>query len=103
MNFYRNDIFILLQPTSPLRSTLHINDALKIMAEKQVTQNLVSITKVNHPIEWTNTIPYDLSLKNFISKKNRNKRSNEFPSRYIINGSIYILKVWSFLKEKSFA
>lgn len=98
----RNDIFILLQPTSPLRSTLHINDALKIMGEKQFVQNLVSITKVNHPIEWTNTIPNDLSLKNFITEKIKNKRSNDFPSRYIINGSIYILKVWSFFREKSF-
>ena len=41
-------------------------------------------------------------MKHFMQKENKNKRSQDFSPRYIINGSIYILKIRSFLKNKNF-
>jgi len=96
----KNDIFILLQPTSPLRMTSHIDDALKVFLKNRFVENIVGISKLDHPIEWSNSIPKNLSMQNFMITKN--KRSQDFIPHYIINGSIYILKIRSFLKNKSF-
>jgi len=98
----KNDLFILLQPTSPLRTTSHIDDAIKTFEKNRFIDNVVGISKLDHPIEWSNELPSNLSMTNFIQQTNKDKRSQDFPSRYIINGSIYILRIRSFLKEKSF-
>lgn len=98
----KNDIFILLQPTSPLRNTSHIDNALKIFEKNRFVENVVGISKLDHPIEWSNTVPKNLSLKHFTQNSSRNKRSQDYISRYIINGSIYILKIRSFFKNKNF-
>ena len=97
-----NDLFILLQPTSPLRKTSHIDNALKLFEKNRFIENVVGISKLDHPMEWTNSIPNNLSMQNFMKTKNKNKRSQDFIPRYIINGSIYILKIRSFLRNKQF-
>ena len=98
----KNDLFILLQPTSPLRKTSHIDDAIKIFEKNRFIENIVGVSKLDHPIEWSDQLPNNLSMKHFMQKENKNKRSQDFSPRYIINGSIYILKIRSFLKNKNF-
>lgn len=44
---WSTDILVLLQPTSPLRRTKHIDDALTIMFEQQV-DTVVSVVEVPH-------------------------------------------------------
>lgn len=44
---YRPDVIILLQPTSPLRKSKHIHDALEIFFSKE-PDTVVSVTKVPH-------------------------------------------------------
>jgi CMP-N,N'-diacetyllegionaminic acid synthase len=98
----KNDIFILLQPTSPLRNTSHIDNALKIFEKNRFVENVVGISKLDHPIEWSNTVPKNLSMRYFTQKGNSNKRSQDYAPRYLINGSIYILKIRSFFKNRNF-
>ena len=98
----KNDIFILLQPTSPLRNTSHIDNALKIFEKNRFVENVVGISKLDHPIEWSNTVPKNLSMRCFAQKGNSNKRSQDYAPRYLINGSIYILKIRSFFKNRNF-
>jgi CMP-N,N'-diacetyllegionaminic acid synthase len=98
----KNDLFILLQPTSPLRTTSHIDAAIKLFEKNRFIDNIIGISKLRHPIEWSNELPLNLSMQNFVKKNNRGKRSQDFSNRYIVNGSIYILKIRSFLKEKRF-
>lgn len=95
-----NNIIILLQPTSPLRTTSQIDEAIDLFRKKNFLENLVSITKLNHPVEWAIELTDNLSLKN--SNHLNSKRSQEFTQKYILNGSIYILNVRAFLKEKRF-
>ena len=45
------DYFILLQPTSPLRQTKDIDQALELM-EKKNASSVVSVVKAVRPIEW---------------------------------------------------
>lgn len=96
----KNSIIILLQPTSPLRTTSHIDEAIQVFKGKRFIENLISITKLDHPTEWSQEVGEDLSLKGFNFFNNR--RSQDFPRRYMINGSIYIMNARALLKHKSF-
>jgi len=95
---YTPDIIVLLQPTSPLRTFVDIDKAIKIFIRKRA-EALISIT------EWDNKC-----LKCFFMKKGilQGIVNNEFPfmSRqilpkiYIPNGAIYIVLEKKFRKHK---
>ncbi len=91
---------MLLQPTSPLRDARHIDCAIKSLIDKGAN-SIVSVCEVKHPVEWTNTIPSNLLLDDFLTNKVKNKRSQDFPRRYQLNGAIYLLKIKKFLDEES--
>ena len=95
------DYFVLLQPTSPLRTSKHIDEAIDYMYNKNADA-VISVCEVDHPVEWCNTLPEDKSLKNFISKDVLGKRSQDLPKRYRVNGAIYIVNTDRFLEEKTF-
>ena len=103
------DYVLLLQPTSPLRDCFDIDNAIEFLFKKDA--NLVlGVSKLKHPIQWSNKIPKNLSMENFISEIGDIKRSQDYEPNYIINGAIYIIKVPMLLKtkqliikEKSFA
>ena len=94
------EYFILLQPTSPLRTHHHIDEAIAFLVNKNANA-VVSVTDVDYPIEWTLVLPDDLSMDNEISKMRTNKRSQELIKRYRLNGAIYINSVKNILDNKS--
>ena len=85
------DYILLLQPTSPLRTSAHIDDSIELLIERSA-DSVIGVTKVSHPIEWTNTLPENLSMDNFISRDAYFTRSQDFTQRYQINGAIYFIK-----------
>jgi len=95
------DYILLLQPTSPLRDANHIDEALGMLVDK-TAKGVISVCKVEHPLEWTNSLPADGSMDSFIDRKNINKRSQDLQERYRINGAIYVANTVDLLKEKTF-
>lgn len=95
------DYIVLLQPTSPLRTSKHIDEAIEYLYNKNADA-VISVCEIDHPVEWCNTLPDDKSLKNFISKDVLGKRSQDLPKRYRVNGAIYIVNTDKFLEEKTF-
>ena len=100
---------LLLQPTSPLRNAQHIDRSVETLIEKNA-DSIVGVTEVSHPVEWTNTLPIDASMDDFISDEVYFTRSQDFPKRYRINGAIYLIKKSSLItsgkmisKNNSFA
>lgn len=93
------DIIILLQPTSPLRTTLDIDNAIKLFITKKLT-TLVSITELNYPHEWILN-KNKSNYINFINKKVSNNRQ-QTKKYYQANGAIYMSTVKYFLKYKNF-
>lgn len=85
------DIVVLLQPTSPLRTSQNIKEAINLFIEKDA-DIVTSVTKTPHPIEWCNVLPENSSLHDFVKKENANKRRQEFVQSYTLNGAIYIVK-----------
>ena len=80
INFYKTkgepfEYVILLQPTSPLRTTEDIDHAFEMLNEE--TKAIVSVCETEHPPLWSNTLPKDLSMKDFLAKEILNKRSQD--------------------------
>jgi len=95
------DYTILLQPTSPLRTSQHIDEAFEILIDKNA-DSVVSVCEDEHCPLWSNTLSKDLNMKNFIIDDIKNKRSQDLPKYYRLNGAIYIAKTKQLLYEKTF-
>ncbi len=85
------NIVILLQPSSPLRISQHIDEALELFIQKKAF-SVVSVTPCEHSPLWSNTLPIDNSMSNFIAPE-AIKRSQELETYYRINGAIYIFNI----------
>jgi CMP-N,N'-diacetyllegionaminic acid synthase len=94
------EYLIFLQPTSPLRTAEHIDAAIELLLEKR-GDSVIGVTKTSHPIEWTNTLPKDLSMEGFFRPEYDGVHSRDFPVRYQLNGAIYINRVTTLLQSKS--
>ena len=100
-NTFTFDYVVLLQPTSPLRNENHIYDAINLL-EKKNADAIISVCKTEYSPSWCNALPKNFSMKSFLKKNILNKRSQDLKNYYRLNGAIYICKINSFLKERSF-
>lgn len=102
------DILTVLQPTSPLRDAQDIQHAWKFFQEKNADM-ISSVCEMNHSPLWSNTLPEDLSLKNFEDERIVYIPRQNLPIYYRENGAIYIVKSQILLtknniyKENSYA
>jgi CMP-N,N'-diacetyllegionaminic acid synthase len=95
------DFIVLLQPTSPLRTSNHIDEAIEQLI-KLNADAIISVTEVDHSPLWCNILPESLSMENFISENIKHKRSQDLPKFYRLNGAIYICKTKKFIEEDTF-
>lgn len=94
------DILILLQPTSPLRTSADIERALELYVEKK-SRSVVSVCELEGHPSWSSSLDKDMSLDKL--RQNLSiKRSQDLEKYYRLNGAIYIVDVKSFLAEKTF-
>jgi len=94
------DYFMLLQPTSPLRTAENIKQAYFLAKEKSANA-VISVCETDHNPLWSNTLDESLSLDNFIDKK-KDQRRQELPTYYRLNGAIYLAKVSYYKKYEDF-
>lgn len=85
------DSILLLQPTSPLRTSEDIEKAIALMADKSAN-GVVSVTECEHSPLWCNTLPDDLGMDNFIPEELTARRSQDLPTYYRLNGAVYLVK-----------
>jgi CMP-N-acetylneuraminic acid synthetase len=95
------DFIVLLQPTSPLRTSTHIDEAIEQLI-KLNADAIISVTEADHSPLWCNILPENLSMENFISEDIKHKRSQELPKFYRLNGAIYICKTEKLIEENTF-
>lgn len=91
--------FMLLQPTSPLRTAIDIRDSYNYFLTIGA-KNVVGVCEAEHSPLWMNTLPENGSMENFLQNINRNRQ--ELPQYYRINGAIYIAEIENYLVKKSF-
>jgi CMP-N,N'-diacetyllegionaminic acid synthase len=85
------DNLMLLQPTSPLRSSEDIKNALQLFLNKKANA-VVSMCEVDHSPIFTGMVSDDLNIDGFI-KEGTSYRRQDLPRYYRINGAIYLAKV----------
>lgn len=93
--------FTLLQPTSPLRNSGDILNALKLFDEKHANA-VVSVCEMEHSPLWSNTLDESLSLEHFIRNEAKGKRRQDLPTHYRLNGAVYIARDDFFREQKGF-
>ena len=95
------DYFMLLQPTSPLRTVWNIREAIDLFERNIVKFDfLVSMKVAEHNHLLVNPVESDMSLKYFDADF-ANYRRQEMVD-YSPNGAIFIGKVEPYLKQKHF-
>lgn len=95
------DYVVLLQPTSPLRNSLDIDNSIERMVELGAA-SVVSVTETEHSPLWSNTLPKDGSLADFISPKISRTRSQDLPTYYRLNGAVYVVDAALFSQNQLF-
>jgi CMP-N,N'-diacetyllegionaminic acid synthase len=95
------DYIILLQPTSPLRDSKHIDESIELISIKKADA-IISVSMTEHSPLWCNTLNNNEEMSNFISNDIKNKRSQDLDDYYRLNGAIYICNSTRLLYEKTF-
>jgi CMP-N-acetylneuraminic acid synthetase len=95
------DYFVLLQPTSPLRTTQNIKEAIEVF-ERNINRFdfLVSMKVAEHNHLLVKPVEEDMSLKHFDADFANYRRQGVVD--YSPNGAIFIGKVEPYLKQKHF-
>lgn len=81
------DIIVVLQPTSPFRTSNDIDMCLTMLVERG-GDGVVSVTQCEHSPLWSNVLPSDGSMNGFLSDAAK-KRGQDLATYYRLNGAIY--------------
>lgn len=96
------DNFLLLQPTSPFRSSNHIDKFTNYFI-KSKSKFLVSISSNNKPKDWYfNILKKNNKIKLNIKNNKLSSNRQSFQDTYYINGLLYMANIKHFLNTKSF-
>lgn len=107
----RNEIYeiiVILQPTSPLRTKEHIDQAIESLFTKNA-QALVSVCPAEHPPYWMNTLPKDGCMANFWKQDLQRTNRQDAPQYFRLNGALYIAyvswldKMGEFIGDQTYA
>jgi len=101
VNNFKYDAVLMLQPTSPLRTSKHIDESIEIFnTNKHKCDSVVSVVSVggNHPFRMKRMVGD--RLVNFIDQGFWDMRPRQsLPNVYIRNGAIYLIKRESFIEK----
>ena len=95
------DAIILLQPTSPLRTIKHVNEAIRSFIKLKST-TMVSISPIEEPHPYKIFKIKNKKMISLINHQRKNLNRQFLPKFYKLNGAIYIVKRNFFIKEKKF-
>jgi CMP-N,N'-diacetyllegionaminic acid synthase len=85
------DYVMLLQPTSPLRTSEHIDEAIELL-ELKSADGIVSVCECEHHSKLSGVLPNGSSLDNFLQHNNDEQRQQGSEKLHRLNGSIYLMK-----------
>ena len=103
INNFKPDLIMLLQPTSPLRKSLHIDESIKLLSRKYKKYNsLVSVSLLEEPHPFKIKKIKNNYLVSFIKNKSSEVPRQKLEKVYRLNGSIYLIKKEVLQKKKTF-
>ena len=90
-----------LQPTSPLRTSSHLQEAFSLMNTRNADA-VISVCECEHSPLWTGTIEEDGNMRDFLQNENFRKVSQELPTYHRVNGALFVVRLRPFLSQKTF-
>lgn len=91
------DRFMILQPTSPLRTFKNIQEAIGLY-DGLNADGIVSVCETEHSPLWCNVLTKNKSLKGFLENNNNYRRQN-LETYYRLNGAIYLYNTRYYLEN----
>ena len=95
------DYVVLLQPTSPLRNVDDIDFSIEKIIERAVA-SVTTVVEAEHNPLWTIRLPRNHSLAELADAAAVNKRSQDLPKFFRLNGAVYVVEVSALSKHKRF-
>lgn len=95
------DLVLVLQPTSPLRTSDDIDRAIELLFARQALAT-VSVCETEHHPWWANTLPTDGSMAGFLRPEALNSNRQDLPPYYRLNGAIYLADIEFLKRSRSF-
>jgi len=92
------ELMMLLQPTSPLRTTEDIDKSIELLFSKKA-QAVVSVCQAEHHPCKASTLSESGCMRNFVRPDVKNNNRQMLPTYYRENGAIYLFYC-DYLKEK---
>ena len=97
-----DDYLLLMQPTTPLRTSNDLNQVVKLMSENwQSCDAIVSVSKIDGPHPFKALEINEGRLKSLMSIETSVARQI-LPELYLPNGAFYLIKVFSLMGENTF-
>lgn len=95
------DYVVLLQPTSPLRTSSDIDAAFKCMRDHDAPA-CVSVTEAEQSPYWMYNLSGDDRMHSILESQPNFSRRQDLPPVYVLNGAIYIAKIDWLVQTRSF-
>ena len=92
---------VYLQPTSPLRDSSHIDEAINQLIEHK-NKSLISVMRLRKSPFKSFVISESGNLQSLFNEQLSNARRQDLQDAYIPNGAIYIFTIAEFLSRKGF-
>lgn len=96
------DDFVVLQPTSPLRTAAHIDAAAAALCRRPDADALVSVVEARESPYWMKVIDNRGGLRPFLSGRRAYPRRQDLPRVYVLNGALYMGRSARFLDRPDF-
>ncbi len=98
---YKPDAVVLLQPTSPFRTSMHIDDSIDLF-RKSLADSLVSVVPVPHNFSPVSLMRMDdgLVVPAIEGEGNKILRRQDKPELFARNGPLILISSYSCLMEK---
>jgi CMP-N,N'-diacetyllegionaminic acid synthase len=97
---YEPDFLVLLQPSSPLRTSLDINLAMEVALEKNAKAVVSVAASGCHPY-WMKALNDQGQLVNWALTAPAIVRRQDLPMVYWLNGAVYVIKPQVLMDEKT--
>lgn len=95
------DYVVLLQPTSPFRTTEDIDKCIEKCIENN-QKSCVSIVEVSENPYWMYTVTENEVLNPLIDNYGKYYQRQKLPKTYILNGAVYVASIEWLKQSKSF-
>ena len=98
---HEKTFIVYLQPTSPLRNSLHLDKAIKMLIQDK-KNSLISLVRLRKSPFKSFIISESGDLQSLFNEKLSNARRQDLQDTYIPNGAIYIFSIAEFMERKGF-